>query len=29
MKVYPFEKINEAIEETHAGKCIKAVLKMD
>ena len=29
MKVYPFEKINEAIYETHAGKCIKAVLKME
>lgn len=29
MKVYPFEKINEAIEESNAGKCIKAVLKME
>ncbi len=29
MKVYPFEKINEAIEESQSDKCIKAVLKMD
>lgn len=29
MKVYPFEKINEAIEESTTGKCIKAVLKME
>ncbi len=29
MKFYPFEKINEAIEESHQGKCIKAVLKME
>lgn len=29
MKIYPFEQINEAIEDTHAGKCIKAVLRME
>ena len=29
MKVYPFEKINEAVEESTSGKCIKAVLKME
>lgn len=29
IKFYPFEKINEAFEESNAGVCIKAVLKMD
>lgn len=29
IKFYPFEQINEALEESHAGKCIKAVLRMD
>ncbi len=29
IKFYPFEQINEAIEESHAGKCIKAVLRME
>ena len=29
IKFYPFEQINEAIEESHQGKCIKAVLRME
>ena len=29
IKFYPFEQINEALEESHAGKCIKAVLRME
>ena len=29
IKFYPFEKINEAFEESGSGKCIKAVLRMD
>ena len=29
IKFYPFEQINEALEESHAGNCIKAVLRMD
>lgn len=29
IKFYPFEKINEAFEESNAGLCIKAVLRMD
>lgn len=29
IKVYPFEKIIEAIEESTSGHCIKAVLKME
>lgn len=29
MKVYPFEKINEAIAESTSDKCIKAVLRME
>lgn len=29
VKFYPFEKINEALEDSHAGKCIKAVVRMD
>ncbi len=29
IKFYPFEKINEAFEESNAGVCIKAVLTMD
>lgn len=29
IKFYPFEQINEALEESHSGKCIKAVLRMD
>ncbi|MDY0749014.1 NAD(P)-dependent alcohol dehydrogenase [Paucibacter sp. R3-3] len=28
IRVYPFEQINEAIEDQHAGKTIKAVLEM-
>ncbi len=28
IKFYPFEQINEAFEESHSGKCIKAVLRM-
>ena len=28
IRVYPFEKINEAIEDQHTGKTIKAVLEM-
>ena len=28
IQVYPFEKINEAIEDQHSGKTIKAVLEM-
>jgi aryl-alcohol dehydrogenase len=28
IRVYPFDKINEAIEDQHAGKTIKAVLEM-
>ena len=26
---YPFEQINEAFEDSHSGKCIKAVLRME
>lgn len=29
IKFYPFEQINQAFEESGAGKCIKAVLRMD
>ena len=29
IKFYPFEQINEALEESHQGKCIKAVLRME
>lgn len=29
IKFYPFEQINEAFAESHSGKCIKAVLRMD
>ena len=29
IKFYPFEEINTAFEESHKGKCIKAVLTMD
>lgn len=29
IKFYPFEEINRAFEESHAGKCIKAVLTME
>jgi len=29
VKFYPFEQINEALADSHAGKCIKAILKMD
>lgn len=29
IQFYPFEKINEAFEESGSGKCIKAVLRMD
>ena len=28
IKFYPFEKINEALAESHSGKCIKAVVRM-
>ena len=29
VKFYPFSQINEAFAESHAGVCIKAILKMD
>jgi aryl-alcohol dehydrogenase len=29
IRVYPFAAINEAIEDQHAGKTIKAVLEME
>ena len=29
VKYYPFSEINKAFEESHAGVCIKAILKMD
>ena len=29
MKFYPFDEINEAFEDSHSGKVIKAVLKME
>ena len=29
VKFYPFEQINEAFEESHSGKCIKAILRID
>ena len=29
IKFYPFEKINEALAESHSGKCIKAVVRME
>ncbi len=29
VKFYPFEQINQALEDSHAGKCIKAVVRMD
>lgn len=29
MKFYPFEQINEALVESHAGKCSKVVLKIE
>ena len=29
IKFYPFEQINEALEASHKGECIKAVLRMD
>lgn len=28
IKFYPFDKINEALEESNSGKCIKAVVRM-
>lgn len=29
IKFYPFDKINEALAESHSGKCIKAVVRME
>ena len=29
VKFYPFEKINEAIADSHNGGCIKAILRME
>ncbi|MGN0314065.1 MAG: hypothetical protein ACI4EG_04640 [Fusicatenibacter sp.] len=29
VKFYPFEQINEAVEDSHKGGCIKAILRME